>query len=129
MQQQQGLKAAQDLRTGDNATHTSPQTFNALLDSLNQVVEEQTAREARLSPFVGIGLDESTDRSKEKHVVFVIRYIQPATARLVTTFLKCEKVADGKAITMYEAMKDVISAKEIPLKKVRIILNLYLHFS
>jgi len=36
-------------------------------------------KEVRKSPFIGIGLDESTDKGKRKHVVFVIRYCADTT--------------------------------------------------
>ncbi|XP_078608598.1 zinc finger protein 862-like [Branchiostoma floridae x Branchiostoma japonicum] len=118
LQREQGLQVVKDLNTGRNATHDSPTTFNNLLKCLNDVIEEQTAREARASPWVALGVDESTDRSSEKHVVLVIRYVRVHTAELVTTFLRCEKVADGKADTLYRTMLAILGGYDIPVRKV-----------
>ena len=78
---------------------------------MNKVVVE-----ARKSPYIGVGLDESTDRAKEKHVVFIIRYLHGDKVK--TTYLQIEKVNDGKAHTMYDAMRRVFAGHQIPLKKV-----------
>ncbi|KAI8511816.1 hypothetical protein Bbelb_109160 [Branchiostoma belcheri] len=115
LQRQQGVAAVIDLNAGRNATHTSPTTFNNLVRSLNEVVERRVTRETHASPFVAIGIDESTDRSQEKHVVLVIRYIR--TGELVTTFLRCAKVNDGKAVTIYQTTLDVLQHYNIPLRK------------
>ncbi len=50
-------------------------------------------------------MDESTDRSSEKHVVFVVRYLDGDATR--TSFLQIEKLADGKAKTMYVRLLDI----------------------
>ena len=61
-------------------------------------------------------MDESTDRSAEKHVVFVVRYLDGDAMR--TSFLQIEKVADGKAKTMYDCMTSVFASHNISTKKV-----------
>ena len=43
-------------------------------------------------------MDESRDRSSEKHVVFVVRYLDGDAVR--TSFLQIEKMEDDKAKTM-----------------------------
>lgn len=68
------------------------------------------------SPFVGIGVDESTDRAREKHVGIVVRYV--ADGKVVTTFLACVEVADGCAQTIYTAVKSAMSTFDIPMPKV-----------
>ena len=45
-------------------------------------------------------MDESTDRSSEKHVVFVIRYLDGDAVR--TSFMQIEKMEDDKAETVYD---------------------------
>ena len=68
------------------------------------------------SPFVGIGLDESTDRSQEKHLVAIVRYID-TDRNLQTTFLKCKTIRDGTANTVLEATIDILQSFGIrPLK-------------
>lgn len=112
------MQAVKDLNAGRNATHTSPTTFNALLKSLNDVVEDKVTREIRASPYVAVGIDESTDRSSEKHIVLVIRYVRVRTAELVTSFLKCEKIEDGKADTIYRTTLAILQKYDIPVRKV-----------
>ena len=68
------------------------------------------------SPYVGVGLDESTDRSSEKHVVFIIRYMDGN--KINTTYLKIEKINDGKAATIYDVLVKVFLDYAIPVKKV-----------
>ena len=46
-----------------------------LLDAIDTVLVNSLKKELRSSPFVCIGVDESTDRSREKHVVTVVRYV------------------------------------------------------
>lgn len=112
------MQAVRDLHKGCNAIHESPTTFNQLLESLSHVVEEQVVSQARKSPFISLGVDESTDRAQEKHIVLVIRYIKQSSAQLTTTFLKCTKVREGKAQTLYNAMVSVLQKKLLPLTKV-----------
>ena len=70
----------------------------------------------RKSPYIGVGLDESTDRASEKHVVFVVRYLAKETVK--TTYLQIQLVHDGKAATIYEALKTVLAEYKIPITKV-----------
>ena len=73
-------------------------------------------RVLRKSPFLGVGMDESRDRSSEKHVVFVVRYLDGDAMR--ASFLQIEKVADIKAKTMYDCPTSVFEAHNISTKKV-----------
>ena len=61
-------------------------------------------------------MDESTDRSSEKHVVFVVRYLDGDAVR--TSFMQIERVADGKAKMMYDCLTSVFASHNIPTKKV-----------
>ena len=60
----------------------------------------------RKTPFLGVGMDESTDRSSEKHVIFVIHYLDGDAVR--TSFLPIEKVTDGKAKTLCDCLTSVL---------------------
>ncbi|KAJ8018286.1 hypothetical protein HOLleu_43803 [Holothuria leucospilota] len=111
-----GLDDAKVLNKGGNANYTSPTIFNQLLDSLSESVKERIITEIGESPFVGIGVDESTDRAREKHVGIVIRYINDG--EVVTTFLSCEKVADGCAQTIFATVKEAMCKFKIPMAKV-----------
>ena len=61
-------------------------------------------------------MDESRDRSSEKHVVFVVRYLDGYAVR--TSFLQIEKMEDDKAKTMYDWLTSVFAAYNISTKKV-----------
>ena len=71
-----------------------------------------------MNPCVGVGIDESTDRSNEKHIVVVARYVDRVRAKLVTTFLKCKEVRDCSAVGIYNIMKEILAEKQIPMLKV-----------
>ena len=98
-----GLETALALHRGDNASHDSMTVFNQLLSCLNDVMEEAMLMRIRDSPFVGI--DESTDRATEKHLVIIIRYVSLGNCK--TEFLTCIRMVDGKAATVYNAVKSV----------------------
>ena len=60
---------------------------NELLDVIDTVLVNRLKTSIRVSPCVSIGVDESTDRSKEKHAVTVIRYVSQLDG-LQTTVLR-----------------------------------------
>ena len=90
-----GLETTLALHRGDNASHDSTTAFNQLLSCLNDVMEEAMLMCIRNSTFVGIGIDESTDRATENHLVIIIRYVSLGNCK--TEFLKCIRMVDGKA--------------------------------
>ena len=65
------VQQAMDLNMGGNASYDSPGIFNQMLDCLNDVIVDEMKAEIQTSPAVGIGVDESTDRTQEKHVAFI----------------------------------------------------------
>ena len=74
-QRLQGCVDVQNLRIGGNASYDTPDIFNQLLAALNEVVDEQIDSKLQASPCIGVGIDESTERSNAKHIVAVARYI------------------------------------------------------
>ena len=117
-QKLQGCKDIQNLYLGSNASYNSPDIFNQLLYALNNVVERQIESDIQKSPCLGVGIDESTDRSNEKHIAVVARYVDLEQAELVTTFLKCEKVKECTAQGIYSVTKEILSGKKIAMTKV-----------
>ena len=118
LQRLPGCTDIQNLRIGANASYKSPDIFNQLLYALNEVIEGQILSKVRASPCIGVGIDESTDRSNEKHIVVVVRYIHVASANLVTTYLKCKEVQDAHALGIFNSMKDILTEKRITMCKV-----------
>ena len=87
-----------------------------MYDIFTQVLLKDILVQIRRSPFIGIGMDESTDRSSEKHVVFIVQFLSKDTMK--TTYLKIKAIKDGKADTVYSTMRGVLEEYNIPLKKV-----------
>ncbi|XP_071793337.1 zinc finger protein 862-like [Asterias amurensis] len=112
-----GVTEAQDLIKGGNARYDSPHIFNELLLSLSDSIKKNMTIALKNSPFVGIGVDESTDRSQEKHLVVVIRYIA-VSGEVVTSFLQCVEVRDGTSKTLYSAVHKTLASYKVPIRKV-----------
>lgn len=112
-----GLKEAQALRHGGNATYNSPDIFNQLLACMSDHVKKQLKSDISQSPFVGIGIDESTDRGQQKYIAVIVRYVSKS-GKVVTTFLKNEKINDGTAATIFQALSGVLKEFGIAFRKV-----------
>ena len=117
-QRLQGCVDVQNLCIGGNASYDSPDIFNQLLAALNEVVEGQIDSKLWASPCIGIGIDQGTDRSNEKHIVAVARDIDLENGSVSTTSLKCKQVEDGHASGIYNNMKAILNEKRIPMRKV-----------
>lgn len=111
------VQQAMDLNMGGNASYDSPDIFNQMLDCLNDVIVDEMKVEIQASPAVGIGVDESTDRTQEKHVAFIIRYITSA-AHVKTTFLRCKKVEKADANHIFQSLLEALQEFNIPTNNV-----------
>ena len=80
------------LLQGGNARYDSPQIFNEMLASISTVLMASAKAEIGSSPFIGIGVDESTDRGNEKHLAIVVRYATSACV-MKTGFMARVKVS------------------------------------
>ena len=110
-----GVADALALHRGASASHDSPVIFNELLACLSDVAQKELTADIRSSPFIGLGLDESTDRSMEKHIVLIVRYV--ARGACCTAYLQCVKIADGKAVTVVDAVKEVAATYKFGMRK------------
>ena len=70
------------------------------------------------SPFIGLGIDESTDRSREKHIAAVVRYVDSKKMKIKTSFLKLSVITSGIAPAIVEAVKKILGDFSIPVNKV-----------
>lgn len=77
--------------------------------------------ELQSSPFIGLGIDESTDRSQEKHIAAVVRYVDTSETKIKTTFLKLSVITNGTAPAIVEAVKKLLKDFSISLNKVCIV--------
>ena len=48
---------------------------NVTVGCLSSVLEKKLKRDLRHSPFVGIGVDKSTDHATEKHPAIIVHYM------------------------------------------------------
>ena len=111
------VQQAMDLNMGGNASYDSLDIFNQMLDCLNDVIVDEMKAEIQTNPAVGIGVDESTDRTQEKHVAFIIRYITSA-ANVETTFLRCKKVEKADANSIFQILLETLKEFNIPTNNV-----------
>ena len=51
----------------------APTYVNQLLAAISSISEIEIREKLRRSPVIGAGIDESTDRSNEKHIATVVR--------------------------------------------------------
>ena len=78
-----------------------------MLRELSNSIETDLATQLKSSPCMGVGIDEST----------AIRYVTPSS-EVKTTFLKCVKVHDCKAIALQKATKDIMEEYDIADQKI-----------
>ena len=73
--------------------------------------------ELNQSAFIGICIDESTDRATKKHLALIASYgFSDAVCK--TVFMDCVSVPDGKALTVVNAVKTVITKFGLDISKV-----------
>ena len=63
------------------------------MECLSGVSEQQLKTELNQSAFIGIGIDESTDRVTEKHLAVTASYVS-RDAICKTVFMDCVSVPD-----------------------------------
>ena len=83
-----------------------------------QVFLRKMLAHLKSSPFIGLGIDESTDRSQEKHIAAVVRYVDSDKAKIKTSFLKLSVITSGTAAAIVEAVKKILGDFSIPVNKV-----------
>lgn len=59
-------------------------------------------------PFIGLGIDKSTDCSQEKHIAAVVRYVETSEAKIKTIFLRLFIITNGTAPAIVEAVKKLL---------------------
>lgn len=106
------------LNCGDNASYDSATTFKSLLDSIDNVLTTELVTKLTQSPFIGAGLDESTDISLEKHVLFCVRYFDTVASKFVTEYWKVDEIEDGTAETLFNAFTDLLESYGLTITKV-----------
>ncbi|KAK5847875.1 hypothetical protein PBY51_016969 [Eleginops maclovinus] len=88
-----------------------------MLQILGEVVEEPILEAIKSSKAIGLEIDESTDISVTKQLDLHVRYTDKE-GRMFCQFLDLVSIPDGTAITIAEAVKEVIIRKEIPQDRI-----------
>ncbi|KAJ8022515.1 hypothetical protein HOLleu_37426 [Holothuria leucospilota] len=111
------VESANHLTVSGNVQYTSSQIHEDLLKAVCKVIRDQLKNELHQSPFIAIGLDESSDRSQENHLAAVVRYVS-LDGSLTTTFLTLHHIRDGTSQTIFSTLQQILEEFEIPVSKV-----------
>src|SRR6218665_1344055 len=112
-----GLQGACDSRKGRNTTYDSPHIFNELLACLSDVLLNVVKAKLNNSKYVGIGIDESTDRAQEKHAAIIARFVDQ-NGKVDTVFLTCQSIRDGTAASLLALIQETFKNFCVPITKV-----------
>jgi hypothetical protein len=84
---------------------------NESITRLSNVIEDEILARVRGSPFFGLMIDETTDVSVLKQLIFHVRSIQ--CGHPVTNFLGVKDISDGKAATILSAIDAIVQEKKL----------------
>jgi hypothetical protein len=103
-----------------NVKYDSPDIFNQMLKALSNTIESDLTAQLKTSPCVGVGIDESTDRSLEKHLVAVILYITPSSEIMQNHISKVCKGTQlqSHCIALHKATKNIMEQYDILDQKI-----------
>ncbi|KAK5853452.1 hypothetical protein PBY51_014602 [Eleginops maclovinus] len=105
------------LKIDQRTNYRSHRIVDEMLQILGEVVEEPILEAIKSSKAIGLEIDESTDISVTKQLDLHVRYTDKE-GRMFCQFLDLVSIPDGTAITIAEAVKEVIIRKEIPQDRI-----------
>lgn len=88
-------------RAARNATYTSPDTQNQLINILGDHIRNIIMNKVRSSHCFTVIADEVTDCSNKEQLSIVLRYVEPESSFIredLVTFLECESGTTGEAL-------------------------------
>ena len=109
------------LKQGKNCQYTSSDVFEDMLNCLETQIKDRLITDLRNSPVVGLGIDESSDRTMDKQCAWVIRYIKfcdDGTVKVVTTFLSMKVMKSCRAEDLLQKTLTVLDEYGVALGKV-----------
>ena len=114
------VPSAKYLNQSVSVKYTSPEIFNDLLAAMDETLKRRLISELKRSPVVGIGIDESTDRSTEKRCVWVIRYVHltASSAKVKTAFMACREVENCTSESLLNSTRLVLNDYGVTPSKV-----------
>ena len=102
----------------DSKIYTSETARNEMLDCVNDTIEEGILEDINSSQFLGIIADESTDITIHKKLNVYVKCLSKDKNQPVFHFMDCINVVDGKAETIVNEIRNLLTTKNIPLEKV-----------
>jgi len=103
-----------NLRLAKNATYSSWETIQELLDLLSQQVADTVIENVRSSPCYSVMVDEVSDNRSIKHLALCTRYINPA-GQLQTSFLVDTELPYATAETVTNSIVSELAKKQLLL--------------
>ena len=98
--------------------YTGEQARVEMLDYVNDTIEEGILADINSSQFLGIITDESTDITIHKKLNVYVKCLSKEDNQPVYHFMDCINDVDGKAETIVNEIKTLLTTKNIPLEKV-----------
>ncbi|MCO5569033.1 hypothetical protein L7F22_022739 [Adiantum nelumboides] len=93
----------------DYSSYTNVMAGKDFAFCISEYVHVMQMKEVKQGPFYSLMIDESTDRSVEKHMTVYISFLSGAGLGVCKTqFARLVIVADGTAQTKYDALKKVL---------------------
>ncbi|MCO5580716.1 hypothetical protein L7F22_034586 [Adiantum nelumboides] len=94
----------------DYSSYTNVMAGKDFAFCISEYVHAMQMKEVKQGPFYSLMIDESTDRSVEKHMIVYISFLFGAGLGVFKTqFARLVIVADGTAQTKYDALKKVLA--------------------
>ena len=92
-----------------------------LLACLSDVVQKELISDIRSSPFIGLGLDESTDHSLERHLVLIVSSVYRSPARYFARVACCTAYLQGgrslMLVSVVTSVKAVLAHYKVSVRK------------
>jgi hypothetical protein len=102
----------------ENATYDSIYTYWSLVDSINEMLEDELKNELRLANQISIMMDETNDNQTVAQLCIFVRYWCKFRARVQVRFLKMVALPSKTHETLFNVCKDVMQEFNIPPEKV-----------
>ncbi|MCO5564404.1 hypothetical protein L7F22_018065 [Adiantum nelumboides] len=102
----------------DYSSYTNFMAGKVFLKCISYVLEHDQKNALLASPYFSILVDETMDRSLEKHLIVYITFLaQAGLGSCKNEFLKLKMVIDGCAQTKYDALVKVINDMGLDMKR------------
>lgn len=111
-----GCKYLQHLNVAKNATYTSEQIIQELLEVIAAKIRTKIITNISGSEYYSVICDETTDISVTKQLIVYVKYISKSLGPSVS-FLEVVNLQDGKAQTIANAVIAVLHKHGLPLEK------------